>query len=56
MRLFSARKRTISIAVDGQTVLRRSGQVFESGIALSFFDHQMYNDQGLEADCPGRVA
>lgn len=47
---------TIGIAVDGQTILGRSGQVLESCIALSFFDHQMYNDQSLEADCPGRVA
>lgn len=49
-------RHTIRIAVDGQSVLGRSGQVLESGIALALLDHQMDNDQSLEADGPGRVA
>lgn len=49
-------RHTVRIAVDGQAVLGRSGQVFEGGIAFSLLDHKMDNDQSLEAYGPGRVA
>jgi hypothetical protein len=49
-------RHTIRVAVDGQTVAGCSGQVLEGGIAFTFLDHQMDNDQSLEADGPGRVA
>jgi hypothetical protein len=49
-------RHTVGIAVDGQAIAGCGGQVLEGGIAFTLLDHQMDNDQSLEADGPGRVA
>lgn len=48
--------RTIRIAVDGQAILGSSREIFQRRLSFSFFNHQVDNDQRLEAYRPGRVA